>query len=195
MEALTFKSLTFGESVIVETTNLKRLHHVVASRCIHGKNGRFDVVTVEIDEKIEATGFSSPRYFSVWFANVPDFLRLFKRAFTKCSSSNGLNTSQSKECNSCEYLNVKEFCLPQYFEVLGAEKLKMNKLSKSLDIFGLDGREHPRIQEICYRGRNTDLFRFREFVALSTSFREIRCFSSSIRQKLAQSVNFIITKE
>lgn len=118
--------------MINETLDIKRLQCVVAFRCFYRKeNGRCEIVIMNCDEHIDATDISRPRYFSVWFSKVLAFLRILKRASTKCLSSKFLKTSESMEFHNGESLSGEGVRFGQYFEVCGSNKLEKNKIDKT----------------------------------------------------------------
>lgn len=135
-------------------------------------------------------GFSRTRYFPVWFAKALAFLRIFERAFTKCSSSYNLKTSQLKKFNNRGSLNVEEFCCVNYFEILVVKELKMDNIDKKLEYVWLKWHRTPGVQQICRLERNTALFRFRKLVGLSTFFLRNKLHSVIDKSKACAACRF-----
>lgn len=84
--------------VIVEETEQRFLHHVVAGDSYYGcDTDRFDAVTVEVDNA-QTISICKESEFSVWFAKVLAFIRV-KRVYateTECPSHNREN------CTACD---------------------------------------------------------------------------------------------
>lgn len=87
---------------------------------------------VENDEIIDATDVSRLRYLLVWFAKALDFLRIFKKAYSECLDTHFFHAWSSKDSSNRESGDVEEFCLVQYLKFLSVDKVKWDRIYKTL---------------------------------------------------------------